>query len=96
MIIEEDTYVSHYGVKGMHWGTRRTRSGKVKLNAVGIAASVGAGLLTSNAASVVARIAHLPIATGVGLSSGLGIAGGIKAARILREKGELSLKNLPK
>lgn len=57
MIIQEDVYLEHFGVKGMHWGSRKARtseprkgfSGKQKaaIGAAGVVA-VTAGALAIN------------------------------------------------
>ena len=96
MYENSEKILEHHGVKGMHWGTRKAKNGQVRLNAGGVAAVIGTGLVASNATSFISAVLGVPTSLNLVLSGSAAIAGGGKTAQVLRDKGRQSLKSLPK
>ncbi len=68
MIVEEDIYLEHFGVKGMHWGVRNQRRGGTPEQR---------------------RAGNRKFARNLAIGAGVGVAGGLAVAAMLKHKGLL-------
>ena len=98
MIVEENDYLEHHGVKGMHWGVRndgkKARNGTTKLSKRGKLAVVG-GYYAGNAAAglVLGAVGVSPVGIIIG-GTAAGIAGGSYVAKRLKAHGHTPVKDI--
>lgn len=82
MILDEEVYLEHFGVKGMKWGVRKNPYSGMKLYRDGVRDP--------------RRDKKKKIVRNVAIAAGVTAAGGLAVAAFLKKRGSIPAKSIPK